>query len=212
MDNTSYVLLALLLNAPNLSAHTISTDYCDPKSYTDEVRNLTCDNKGIRFRADGLPHPDHPLMTGITATNQQFPVKHNYEFSITNSPKVSAIKTTPDAGPIGVAVNGIPIFDPATQGPVNPITGKRPSTLDAGELDTCGGHAGRGDDYHYHVAPQLPHQATWRQHDRGGEETDWICHGWSPHSCIGVVQPRQFRRSTTGSLSWHDRPIRHLFL
>jgi hypothetical protein len=153
MDNTSYVLLALLLNAPNLSAHTISTDYCDPKSYTDEVRNLTCDNKGIRFRADGLPHPDHPLMTGITATNQQFPVKHNYEFSITNSPKVSAIKTTPDSGPIGVAVNGIPIFDPATQGPVNPITGKRPSTLDAGELDTCGGHAGRGDDYHYHVAP-----------------------------------------------------------
>lgn len=144
MDNTSYVLLALLLNAPNLSAHTISTDYCDPKSYTDEVRNLTCDNKGIRFRADGLPHPDHPLMTGITATNQQFPVKHNYEFSITNSPKVSAIKTTPDSGPIGVAVNGIPIFDPATQGPVNPITGKRPSTLDAGELDTCGGHAGRG--------------------------------------------------------------------
>ena len=26
-------------------------------------------------------------------------------------------------------------------------------TLQTGQLDICGGHAGRGDDYHYHVAP-----------------------------------------------------------
>jgi hypothetical protein len=29
----------------------------------------------------------------------------------------------------------------------------RPDTLLAGELDRWGGHCGRADDYHYHIAP-----------------------------------------------------------
>ena len=30
----------------------------------------------------------------------------------------------------------------------------RHDTLLTKQLDTCGGHAGRGDDYHYHVKPK----------------------------------------------------------
>lgn len=49
-------------------------------------------------------------------------------------------------GAIAVAVNGIPIF--------NPIKNDgRTDTLIAGELDNWGGHCGRADDYHYHIAP-----------------------------------------------------------
>jgi Ca2+-binding EF-hand superfamily protein len=55
-------------------------------------------------------------------------------------------KTNFFRGAIAVAANGIPIF--------NPIKNDgRTDTFLAGELDQYGGHAGRADDYHYHVAP-----------------------------------------------------------
>ena len=47
-----------------------------------------------------------------------------------------------------MAVNGVPLYSPWDQAAV------RNHTLDTGELDVCGGHAGRGDDYHYHIAPK----------------------------------------------------------
>lgn len=49
-------------------------------------------------------------------------------------------------GAITLAVNGVPIF--------NPIKNDgRTDTFIAGELDQYGGHCGKGDDYHYHIAP-----------------------------------------------------------
>ncbi|MEI7721784.1 MAG: YHYH protein, partial [Verrucomicrobiota bacterium] len=55
-------------------------------------------------------------------------------------------KTNFFRGAIAVAANGIPIF--------NPIKNDgRTDTFLAGELDEYGGHCGRADDYHYHVAP-----------------------------------------------------------
>ena len=49
-------------------------------------------------------------------------------------------------GAIALAANGVPIFNPIKN------DGKTDTFL-AGELDRWGGHSGRGDDYHYHVAP-----------------------------------------------------------
>lgn len=48
-------------------------------------------------------------------------------------------------GAVGVAVNGVPIFNPYTNTGVDAF-------LD-GQLDNFGGHSGKGDDYHYHTAP-----------------------------------------------------------
>jgi len=49
-------------------------------------------------------------------------------------------------GAIALAADGIPIF--------NPIKNDgHTDTFLAGELDQYGGHCGRADDYHYHVAP-----------------------------------------------------------
>ena len=47
---------------------------------------------------------------------------------------------------VALAVNGVPIFNPIKN------NGKT-DTLLAGELDRWGGHCGRADDYHYHIAP-----------------------------------------------------------
>ena len=134
-------------------AHSINQDYCTKQLFTEEVFNLKCDNRYIKFNSTGLPASSHLMMEGIEATNQQFPTVHDYQFKIKRNPIKNSRKVETDAGPIGVAVNGVPIFDPSTQGKVDKITGKRPHTLLIGELDKCGGHAGRGDDYHYHVAP-----------------------------------------------------------
>ncbi len=48
-------------------------------------------------------------------------------------------------GAIALAVNGIPIF--------NPLNNRGDDAYLAGELDEYGGHCGRADDYHYHLAP-----------------------------------------------------------
>ncbi len=110
---------------------------------------LDWDDKYLIVESDGLP--DHPMMVGITAWNRQVPIPHSYSgnnaFRIPLSPTFAA-KTTPAPylNAIAVAVNGVPIFHPIKQD-------GRTDTVTAGELDQYGGHAGRADDYHYHIAP-----------------------------------------------------------
>ena len=137
---------------------------CDNGCFTDEVRDLSCSPSGISFKSDGLPDPSHVLMRGITATNQQYPRKHAYEIHIPSDPRPARTPVKTEPGPLGVAINGIPMFDPGTQGPIDHGTGRTSHTLDEGELDECGGHAGRGDDYHYHIAPKCLIDDLGRNH------------------------------------------------
>lgn len=135
-------------------SNTINKCYCDIECFTGEITNISCENNKLKFKSKGLPNKKHDLMIGIKASNQQFPSEHDYIFEINTAPKYLKKITKTEAGPIGVAVNGVPLFDPSTQGPKNNSSGKSSHTLDVGELDNCGGHAGRGDDYHYHIAPK----------------------------------------------------------
>ena len=64
------------------------------------------------------------------------------------NPALAAAPTSVIDGPVGVAVNGVPIFNPCKQGGC-----QNGDTKVLGELDICNGHAGRADDYHYHVTP-----------------------------------------------------------
>ena len=127
---------------------------CDQSCFTDEVKNLRCTPTQYRFESSGLPDETHVMMRGITATNQQYPSTHAYEITIPLNQRMAATPTPTVPGAIGIAVNGVPLFDPGTQGKIDPNTGRSPHTYDVGELDECGGHAGRGDDYHYHIAPK----------------------------------------------------------
>ena len=66
------------------------------------------------------------------------------------------VPLTRDAA-LGVAVNGVPIYDYTGGGEMSQADlahhQAQHDTLQTGQLDVCGGHAGRGDDYHYHVSP-----------------------------------------------------------
>lgn len=110
------------------------------------------DDKWFYVESNGMP--DHPMMVGITAWQQQVPLPQAYTgrnaWQIPLFPKLSntpvSAKKELFRGAIALAVNGVPIF--------NPIKNDgRTDTLLAGELDEYGGHCGRGDDYHYHIAP-----------------------------------------------------------
>lgn len=99
-------------------------------------------------------YPDHDVMNGITGTNEQVPVPSvGYAAPIKLTPKISRYLTSID-GAVGVAVNGVPIYDFSSQGDLDIYHyDAKADTKLLGQLDNCGGHAGRGDDYHYHAAP-----------------------------------------------------------
>jgi len=94
------------------------------------------------------------MMVGITAWQQQVALPQPYvgdnAWRIPLNPTVAkrpmSGKDNFFRGAIALAINGVPIF--------NPIKNDgRTDTFLAGELDEFGGHCGRADDYHYHIAP-----------------------------------------------------------
>lgn len=107
--------------------------------------------------SNGLPN--HNMMVGITSWQQQVPLPQAYSgtnsWSIPIKPEIAATpistKTNFMRGAVAIAVNGIPIF--------NALNNRGEDAFAIGELDQWGGHCGKGDDYHYHVAP-LHLQAT----------------------------------------------------
>lgn len=113
----------------------------------------------------GIPST-HTMMVGISnrGWQQQVPVPQCYiganAWPIPLNPVVSNSAIPVDSshfirGAIAVAVNGVPIFNVYTNTGVD-------SYLD-GQLDTYGGHCGRADDYHYHIAPLHLYNYTSQQ-------------------------------------------------
>jgi len=118
----------------------------------DKTVSVTCDDEYAYVASD--TYPGHDLMNGINGTNEQIPVSAtNYAAPIKLEPQLANVLTTIDAA-VGVAVNGVPIYDYSSQGELDVYNySENGDTVLLGQLDNCGGHAGRGDDYHYHASP-----------------------------------------------------------
>ena len=110
------------------------------------------DREYLFVESNGMPA--HSMMTGITAWQQQVPLPQSYtgdnawRIPLHPVPAKNPLSTKEHffRGAIALAANGVPIF--------NPIKNDgRTDTNKAGELDHWGGHCGRADDYHYHIAP-----------------------------------------------------------
>ena len=113
--------------------------------------SVRSDDRYFFVESNGIP--DHPLMVGIRAWQQQVPLPQKYvgdnawQIPLEPVPAVNPL-TTKDRflrGAIALAVNGVPIF--------NPLNNRGEDAFLIGELDEYGGHCGRADDYHYHLAP-----------------------------------------------------------
>ena len=137
--------LAARQSLPNVSA--IADSF---KPFAPRVRTHA-DAGNFYVESDGMP--DHPLMVGITAWQQQVPLPQPYvgrnawQFPLHPVPAAQPLsaKTHFFRGAIAIAADGVPIF--------NALNNRGEDSYLAGELDTFGGHSGRADDYHYHVAP-----------------------------------------------------------
>jgi len=123
-------------------------------SYYKPAVSTRSDSKYYYVESLGLP--DHETMLGITGWQQQVPIPQCYvgsnAWSIPLNPIIASTPVPVNQnhflrGAIAVAVNGIAIFNPYTNTGVDAF-------LD-GQLDQYGGHCGRADDYHYHIAPNV---------------------------------------------------------
>lgn len=109
------------------------------------------DGRYLIIESNGLPN--HDMMVGIRAWQQQVPLPQPFEgrnaWRLPLNPRPASrpisVLRTPMRGAIALAVNGVPIF--------SALNNRGEDTYLAGELDKWGGHCGRGDDYHYHIAP-----------------------------------------------------------
>lgn len=112
---------------------------------------LKWDNDFLHVGSNGWP--EHGMMVGITAWQQQVPLPQAYfgdnAWRIPLKPVAAKTPAVVEGrflrGAIALAVNGIPIF--------NPQNNRGEVSYEIGELDQWGGHSGRADDYHYHIAP-----------------------------------------------------------
>ena len=139
----------------SIASHEISFAYPVAKlpgfsAFSKSVRVLKSE-KYYLVESDGIP--SHQMMVGIRSWQQQVPTTQPYSgtnaWSIPITPVISknpmSAKDHFLRGAIAIAVNGIPIF--------NALNNRGDDALLAGELDNWGGHCGRADDYHYHIAP-----------------------------------------------------------
>ena len=120
------------------------------EAFADTVTTFTSGDVWM-VECNGIP--THPMMIGITNWQRQVPVAQNYtgtnSWQFPTTPQLAdepiSAKTGLFRGAIALAVNGVPIF--------NALNNRGEDAFLIGELDDFGGHCGRADDYHYHVAP-----------------------------------------------------------
>lgn len=150
-DNT--VLCRLAIGANEVTSTASKHTHDDLHAHFSHFDNVSTreNSEYLLIESNGLA--EHEMMTGITNWQQQVPLPQDYtgtnSWKIPLKPTLAAEPLTTKnhfhRGAIAIAVNGIPIF--------NAMNNRGEFAADIGELDQWGGHSGRGDDYHYHLAP-----------------------------------------------------------
>ena len=148
--------------------------------------------------------PDHKMMVGITAWQQQVPIPQPYfgnnAWRIPLKPVVAkkplSAKSHFFRGAIALAANGIPIFNPIKN------DGKT-DTLIAGELDEFGGHCGRADDYHYHIAPMHLQERLGKDKPIAFALDGYAIYGYNEPDGSPVNGLDEFNGHTTPDLGYH---------
>lgn len=163
--------------------------------------SIRWDRDFLYVESNGLPA--HDMMIGITAWQQQVPLPQPYfGDNAWRIPLRPVPATQPQSirdrflrGAIALAANGIPIF--------NPQNNRGELSQEIGELDRWGGHGGRADDYHYHVAP------LHLQSVLGAEKP--IAFALDGYAIFGLTEPDgspagnldAFNGHTTSALGYH---------
>ncbi len=156
------------------------------------------------FYVESNSMPDHRMMVGITAWQQQVPIPQPYfgnnAWRIPLEPVVAKTPLSAKShffrGAIALAANGVPIFNPIKND-------RRTDTLLAGELDEFGGHCGRGDDYHYHIAPTHLQDIVGNDKPIAYALDGYPIYGYAEPNGSTVKELDSFNGHTTPELGYH---------
>lgn len=124
---------------------------------------LASDGTSINLRSNGLPDHNTPYWGVGNAMYEDFPPgyhanvntsmsEHTYSMTIPKNPGVNATHEGTTLGPIGMALNGVPIYNDREGGNV-PL-----DALTITTFDYSGAHPGPGQDYHYHTTGRYTSQ------------------------------------------------------
>lgn len=125
--------------------------------------SITTDGNYVYIITNGTPdhtsayYPEtHALYENFTGTtvggytfhkNPNTIAEKNYTFKIPLNPQAASVQASTPLGPIGVAINGVPLFNQYA-GPNN-----QPLTVEIASFDQWWGHPAQAGDYHYHLEP-----------------------------------------------------------
>lgn len=118
-------------------------------SYVTIKTNGTPDHKSIYYPTGNTLYETFSGTTFAGTSFNKNPnviAAQNYTFKIPLNPQMSSNHAATPLGPIGVAVNGVPLFNQYA-GPNQPLTNEITS------FDQYWGHPAQAGNYHYHVEP-----------------------------------------------------------
>jgi len=159
------------------------------------------DARNVYVESDGMP--DHPLMVGITNWQQQVPILQSYtganSWQFPLVPKVAANPLSGKnhffRGAMAIAVDGVPIF--------NALNNRGEDSNRIGELDQFGGHCGRADDYHYHVAPTYLTKIVGKDRPIAYALDGYPLYGLTEPDGSAPTKLDSFNGHTTAALGYH---------
>ena len=200
-ENTEIPLAIAKLVSANLATKPAIADSFEPFAKKNALKYRQ-DEQFFYVETNAMP--DHRMMVGITAWQQQVPIPQPYfgnnAWRIPLQPVVAknplSAKSHFFRGAIALAANGIPIFNPIKN------DGKT-DTLVAGELDEFGGHCGRADDYHYHIAPTHLQEIVGKDKPVAYALDGYAIYGYAEPDGSKVEGLDQFNGHTTADLGYH---------
>ncbi len=156
--------------ASNSSATTNFKHY-----FLDNVK-VTVANGSMTVLSNGLPN--HETGTFPNKENPNYILQQNARWSIPTNPQRAATPSATPMGPIGVAINGVPIFNyknaqgrDAVKGPFAEV------------FDSCCGHPDPRGAYHYH---QFPKCIKSPFKDDAGQHSPIIGYAFDGYAIYGI--------------------------
>ncbi|MCX6368341.1 MAG: YHYH protein [Armatimonadetes bacterium] len=182
------------------SSSTVEAIAASFKPFAPKVKTRA-DAKNFYVESDGMP--DHPLMVGITAWQQQVPIPQRYvgsnawQFPLRPVPAANPLsgKTHFFRGAMALAADGVPIF--------NALNNRGVDSFKIGELDEFGGHCGRADDYHYHIAPLYLEKLVGKGKPIAYALDGYAIYGQSEPDGKPVTGLDAFNGHTTSAIGYH---------
>jgi hypothetical protein len=155
-----------------LLSHTVLAQTTQPvHSFRSNVTVEVTDDFFI-IHSNGIP--DHTTGPFPNPRNPNSIKEQHYTFHIPRHPQWSEKVTKTPMGPIGVAINGIPFY--------NPYNREGQDAAKVEKFDDCCGHPDPLGRYHYHIYPKCIHTSF---HDEAGKHSELIGYAFDGYPIYG---------------------------